>query len=350
MIDHSTQTIRPLPVGAIGPGTQSTGDDGAELEYLAMPSAMQTYRPPPLPEPEEVADCAAGLALLGSLHLLLSGYRVGAMPQVIDLAGLEARNRQLVLETLGEGEVSIRSTGAGPRSEQSYPATEPTAQPSGQSGSREVAASASVETGPRAEAVSLQAADSNQPAAGSAQRASERTAQETRLAGVWRVTERDAEGTLQRDVLEVCSVPGFVRFATFAKASACIDADGLSATELMNAPGVIAELNAALTEREDRGEPVIVNLTLLPQTEADLACLEERLGLGPVSILSRGYGNCRITATAIRDLWWVQYFNSDDRLILNTLELTEVPAAALAAQEDIDDSAERLDEILQALK
>ncbi len=345
MINRSTQTIRPLPVGAIGPGTQPSGEDGAELEYLAMPGAMQTYRPPPLPGPGEVADCAAGLALLGSLHRLLAGYRIGALPQVIDLAHLEARDRQLVLETLGEGEVSIRAKDGHPASTDA------------------VSASPAVP---------------------------ERIAQETRLAGVWRVTERAAGGVLQRDVLEVCAVPGFVRFSTFAEARARIDTEALSTSELMNAPGVIAELNGALAVREAAGlggrtghcaghrsghwasdqdedeaddktrwggralasaaDPVVINLTLLPQTEADLACLEARLGLGSVSILSRGYGNCRITATAIRDLWWVQYFNSDDRLILNTLELIEVPAAALAAQEDIDDSANRLAEILEALQ
>ena len=88
---------------------------------------------------------------------------------------------------------------------------------------------------------------------------------------------------------------------------------------------------------------------LLPQSEQDLACLGDSLGRGPVSMLSRGYGNCRVTATGLRDVWWVQYFNSDDKLILNTLEVTPVPAAVLAAQEDIDDSAERLREILRAL-
>jgi hypothetical protein len=45
----------------------------------------------------------------------------------------------------------------------------------------------------------------------------------------------------------------------------------------------------------------------------------------------------------------VRYFNSDDRPIMNTLEVTDVPVAALAAQEDILDSAERLAEILKAL-
>jgi rubredoxin len=59
-------------------------------------------------------------------------------------------------------------------------------------------------------------------------------------------------------------------------------------------------------------------------------------------ILSRGYVNCRITSTATRNVWWVQYFNSQETLILNTIEISGVPEVACAAQEDIDDSAQRL--------
>jgi hydrogenase-1 operon protein HyaF len=78
--------------------------------------------------------------------------------------------------------------------------------------------------------------------------------------------------------------------------------------------------------------------------------LSEHLGTGWIDIVSRGYGNCRMTATAVQNLWWVQFFNSDDRLILNTLEVTDVPEAALAAAEDLQDSALRLSDIRQALR
>lgn len=289
MNDPFNDDPQPRPVGVVGPGTQPMGDDGVALEYLAMPGAMQTYQPPPLPDRDEIADCAEGLRLLVALQRLLPSYRVGALPQVLDLSRLPRNDYRLVADTLGEGEVSIRS-GA-------------------------------------------------------------RTAQETRLAGVWRVREPGQDEGSGRDVLEVCAVPGFVHFATFGDAASAIDAEDPGESGLMNAPGVIAELNAALAARQNGSvnEPRTINLDLLPLTAADLAHLERRLGRGPTAILSRGYGNCRITATAIRDLWWVRYFNSDDRPIMNTLEVTDVPVAALAAQEDVVDSAERLAEILQAL-
>jgi hydrogenase-1 operon protein HyaF len=212
---------------------------------------------------------------------------------VLDLATLPAADLRLVEDSLGAGEVSIQRGGAEPAQ-----------------------------------------------------------AQETRLAGVWRAQERDADGRLRRDVLEVSDIPGFVRYGSFDGARDRIDPPAAIPDGVMNAPGVLAELSDALERRDEHDDlrAHVVNLTLLPLSEQDLAFLAERLGTGTVLILSRGYGNCRITATATRDIWWVQHYNSDDRLILNTLEVTDVPEAALAAQEDIEDSAERLGEILAALQ
>lgn len=285
--------VRPLPAGGIGAGSQPSASDGVELTYLAMPSEMQTYRQPVLPEPDEVAGLAPGLALLNSLRHILCGYRAGAMPLVIGLAGLDADNRRLVIDSLGEGEVSVVCTGT-----------------------------------------------------------REQRAQETRLAGIWRVRSTDGDGQVIRDVLEIADVPGFVRESAFAGSAIWADLAEAAPVGVMNAPGVLAELNEQVERRQrgEMGETYILNLTLLPQSEQDLDYLAGRLGAGAVSILSRGYGNCRITATGLADVWWVQFYNSDDRLILNTLEVTDVPAAALAAQEDIDDSAIRLGEILEALQ
>jgi hydrogenase-1 operon protein HyaF len=43
----------------------------------------------------------------------------------------------------------------------------------------------------------------------------------------------------------------------------------------------------------------------------------------------------------------VQYFNSQDTLILNTLEVSDVPSVACASPEDIADSCQRLQDIMQ---
>ncbi|MBV6635741.1 MAG: hydrogenase expression/formation protein, partial [Mameliella sp.] len=85
-------------------------------------------------------------------------------------------------------------------------------------------------------------------------------------------------------------------------------------------------------------------------TEEDLAWLDRALGEGAVTILSRGYGNCRVTATALPHVWRVQFFNSQDALILDTFEVTTVPEVAFAAPEDLTDSADRLFKVLEVIR
>jgi hydrogenase-1 operon protein HyaF len=46
----------------------------------------------------------------------------------------------------------------------------------------------------------------------------------------------------------------------------------------------------------------------------------------------------------------VQYYNSTETLILNTLEVADVPLVACASADDITDSAQRLNEIRGALQ
>ena len=174
--------------------------------------------------------------------------------------------------------------------------------------------------------------------------------QETQLAGIWRVQiQSDTEGLLS-DLLEVADIPGLVRATSFLGARDQAEQRGELPAGVFNAPSILVELNDKVLSYRSGDEAHVVNLTLLPQTEQDLAYLDERLGTGPMSILSRGYGNCRIIATELNRVWWVQHFNSEEKLIVNTLEVVDIPTAALAAQEDIEDSTERLAEILDALR
>jgi hydrogenase-1 operon protein HyaF len=263
-------------------------DEGPD--YLSMPKGMATYQPPPLPEPEVLDGCAAGLDLLRRLHETLSRHRVGQPADVLDLGPLDLIDRQLVDQTLGEGEVSVIQQGL-----------------------------------------------------------EDARAQETRLAGVWRLRVPASDGCAGSELIEVAEIPRFVRDSAFLGTTETIGPVGDLPEGVMNAPALIAEIETKVAEWHPGTSAHIINLTLLPMTEQDHAYLDERLGRGHVTILSRGYGSCRIVASGIRQVWWVQHFNSDDRLILSTLEVTDVPIAALAAQEDIDDSRDRLAEILEAL-
>jgi len=91
----------------------------------------------------------------------------------------------------------------------------------------------------------------------------------------------------------------------------------------------------------------VVNLSLLPLNPTDIAHLDHQLGTGRVLILSRGYGNCRITNCGVPNTWRVVYYNSQDAVILNSVEVCDMPEVACAAPEDLQDSVERLTEVLQ---
>ena len=273
-----------LPI--IGQGSQPAEEDGAELGYLTMPEEMVTYRMPQISASLNDPVLAPANAVAARLQRDLRDY-----PKTqgsIDLTGLDDANRRFIDELVGEGEVSAIV-------------------------------------------------------------GNDLKVQEAVLAGVWRIQSLDDENRIATDSLEVGVIPKALTLAAFAGAADHIDTDTANLPEgVMNAMPLLAELNAKIATYQAGNEAHIINLSLLPQTEQDLALLEQRLGRGPVTILSRGYGNCRISATATRSVWWVQYFNSQDALILNTLEVSEMPNVACASAEDIADSEQRLREILQA--
>lgn len=274
--------------GAVGPGTQPTDDDGAELEYMEMPSDMTTYAMPDIPEPENLVGLDEAKRVLHEIKAGLDTYKVGDKTIIIDLSGLDDENQALVNQVLGEGEVSALGDG----------------------GSIQV--------------------------------------QEAVLAGVWRVRTGNSEGTVIKDVVEVADFPTTVLDHTFLMAApAPIPVPEVLPLGVLNAAPLVVELEDAIKEYKVGDLPHVINLTLLPQTDEDITFMGKQVGYGNTTILSRGYGNCRISSTATKNIWWVQFFNSQDAIILNTIEVTNIPNVACAAQEDLDDSAYRLGEIIE---
>jgi len=277
-----------IPIAVTGPGSQPADSDGAEMTFMDMPSGMITFASPMIPEPEDTVGMEAALALSEKILSAFNSYRVGNESIVFDLDILDAKNKEFMDQLLGNGEVSVQCGG-----------------------------------------------DLNAQI------------QESVLAGLWRVHYLDNNQNIIRDTMEIADIPGLVSNMTFHKAAKNIDISQLEIPEsVYNAPPLLAELSDKLPEFNPNNEPHVINLSLLPHTDEDIEFLSSSLGIGPNVILSRGYGNCRISSTGTKNIWWVQYFNSQDTLILNTLEISQVPAVGCAAQEDIEDSAERLDEIL----
>jgi hydrogenase-1 operon protein HyaF len=115
----------------------------------------------------------------------------------------------------------------------------------------------------------------------------------------------------------------------------------------MNVPALIHELQDAIDRSGPATPAHVVNLTLLPLSPEDTAHIDRVLDGGAVVILSRGFGNCRISSTAARHVWRVQYFNNMQTLILNTIEVVAMPEAAVAAPEDLVETRARLAELVE---
>jgi hydrogenase-1 operon protein HyaF len=152
--------------------------------------------------------------------------------------------------------------------------------------------------------------------------------QESVLAGVWRTLFFDHDDRVVCDLLEVADIPKVVGFAAGCAGTVDTTAEGVG-PELANALPILTELQSHHEQYAAGGKPHSINLTLLPLSDPELEFIDQRLG--------------RDTA----GIWWVRYYNSMGVLILNTLEVVDVPSVVKAAPEDLADSAERLKEILE---
>lgn len=277
--------IGDIPVRLV-PAAGVTQEDDDGLNYLRMPSGMSSYRPPSVPESDELVGRDQALTVLKDTAAALTRCLCDGTNQRVDLSSLDADNRAVVDQMLGEGEVSI-------------------------------------------------VIDGGQPA----------RIQESVFAGVWRVS---ATGDVAEDWLEIGPIPALALQHSLEGEVPGVDLSPAPAG-VTNAGPVLMEVVDKSAHRQTDAAASVINLSLLPMSPEDLAFLDARLGRGPVTILSRGYGNCRITGTALPQVWWVQYFNSTDALILNTIEIVHIPEVACAAREDLEDSAERFAEVLDTV-
>jgi hydrogenase-1 operon protein HyaF len=287
--------MKPFPISVVALGGLGAGTHSEEetLDYLPMPKDMNTFEPPRLPEPEELAGHDAVRPVLEAVLAALAQTSASASRAAIpvSLQGLAAEDLALLNQVLGEGETSICIDADGDGLEIRI--------------------------------------------------------QESIFTGVWRVLTLH-HGVAVDDCIEVGAIPTAVAHIAQEDAQHPPSAwRGAWPVGVQNAP-------LLLTELQDRvaawrvGEPAhVVNLSLLPVTPEDIGFLDHQLGTGRVLLLSRGYGNCRITHTRHPHCWRVVYYNAMDTVILNTVEVVDLPEVALAAPEDLQDSHERLEDVLR---
>lgn len=279
-------TMRPFPISVVAMGPGSQGEEAPD--YLPMPKGMETFSQPRLPDnvAPEVVNRAA--ELLGAYvdQAEQAGFAGGA---TLNLRDLDATLRDVINQSLGFGEVSAFTTAP-----------------------------------------------------------EHWRVQETAFSGIWRVLKVADDGAMMVDRLETGAIPAALTDTMRQTAQADLPPPAYP-DGCMNAQALVEEIRMQAAGRKPGEAAHVINLTLLPVSDADLDTLYGWLGHRDVSILSRGYGNCRITSTRLQNVWWVQYFNSMDALILNSIEIVGMPEVALAADEDFSDSIERLREYLDMM-
>lgn len=279
-------TLRPFPISVVAMGPGSQGDEAPD--YLPMPHGMATFDAPRLPEnaaPEAVDRAAATLS--GYLDAAAAAGFAGSAR--LDLLGLDPAVRDVINQSLGFGEVSAFTTAPG-----------------------------------------------------------HWRVQETAFAGLWRVLELADDGAFVVDRLETGALPAVLGDAMAVTAAGQLTPPDYPAG-CMNAQALVEEIRLQAAAWRPGDAPHVINLSLLPVSDADLDTLYGWLGHREVSILSRGYGNCRVTSTRLKNVWWVQYFNSMDALILNSIEVTAMPDVVPASAEDFADSLQRLRDYLEMM-
>ena len=174
---------------------------------------------------------------------------------------------------------------------------------------------------------------------------------ETVLPGVWLGHAADRTGRVQTFWVEIADAPGALRRAAVERPGLHLDMDRLVPPRgAMNVLGVLSEVRERSAAWTPGTETHVINFTLFPMTPADSAFLASTLGEVGVRVASGGYGAARVIMTAVPHVWAVQYLNGMQTVILDTLEIGDVPACVVAAREDFEDSAERLAEIREAYR
>ena len=274
-----------IPVRVVGPDSQAEEDS---LQYLAVPREMDVFRMPEVPQRADTRALCEARDVLNRFADRFAAWDIGSATAGPRLAldGLPPATLRVLNQVLGEGEVSVRVDAPRPCASR------------------------------RAYSPASGACASSTPT------------------GAWL-----AIGSKPRRCRLRQSPP---RTADGARCAPIPDLPPCD--ELARAPARDRGARARATVRQPGAGRSI--LRCLPLTPEDHKVIELALPVGPVAIMSRGFGDCGITSTERRTCCRVQYFNTMNTLILNTLEVVDAPEVALAATDDLADSRERFGELL----
>ena len=114
---------------------------------------------------------------------------------------------------------------------------------------------------------------------------------------------------------------------------------------LTNTLGLLSEINTALEALKATGQAQILYLTHPPLTEEDEDYLREALGSGRITIVSNEGNITAWRLTAIPCVWWSEYRDEIERVVLKAIEIAPFPHLAISQPDDIDEGIAKLQSI-----
>lgn len=135
-------------------------------------------------------------------------------------------------------------------------------------------------------------------------------------------------------------MPRLQDIAVRTQTTECVSRDHLNTTPILH------EILHALRRLVARGEPTTIDLRAIPFGPGDEERLLETLGKGEVSVELDTLGSSRIRESAYSGVWIVDHRNAEDQRIALQIEIARVPVILSAQAEDMADSLERLEHLL----
>lgn len=112
----------------------------------------------------------------------------------------------------------------------------------------------------------------------------------------------------------------------------------IETAEASNAQALLRELENHLQRLIETGETARIDLGTLPLNPADFELLEQVLGHGEVIASVESMGVSEISDTSIPGIWRIEYYNSEEALVAEYIEVTRCPELLLTPMEEMQES------------
>jgi hydrogenase-1 operon protein HyaF len=116
----------------------------------------------------------------------------------------------------------------------------------------------------------------------------------------------------------------------------------VEAVEAGNARALLRELENHLQRLIETGETARIDLGSLPLNSADYELLEQVLGHGEVIATVDSLGVSEISDTEIPGIWRIEYYNSEEVLVAEYIEVTRCPELLQTPLEEMRDGLSAL--------